>query len=117
MAPYRSSPTSLLSFRWRLCRIYLPYLFKKIPAYSLCIVCHSILFSAQESDHVHELVDHAADEDNEEFVRSTITWDNEFSFQVDPDVTVLREDKMTEILDTINDENEQDMQLMVLHTK
>ncbi len=57
----------------------------------------------------NELVDHAADGDIE-FVRRTITchntWDNEFSFQVDPDVTVLPKNKMKEIFDAVEDEDE-----------
>ncbi len=58
-----------------------------------------------------ELVDHSADEDSDEFVRRTITWDNEFSFQVDMDETVLREDKMTDILDAVDEKNEMDTPL------
>ncbi len=60
----------------------------------------------------NELDDHSVDGDNEEYVRRTIIWDNEFSFQTDLDITVLREDKMNEILDAIEDENEQDTLLM-----
>jgi hypothetical protein len=60
----------------------------------------------------NELNDHSADEDNEEFVRRTIIWDDGFSFQADPDVTVMREDRMKKILDAIEDENERDTPLM-----
>ena len=60
----------------------------------------------------NELDDHPVDEDNEEYVRPTIIWNDEFSFQTDLDVSVLRDDKINEILDAIEDENEQDTPLM-----
>jgi hypothetical protein len=60
----------------------------------------------------NELDDHSVDEDNEEYVRPTIIWNDEFSFQTDLDVSVLREDKINEILDTVEDEYEQDTPLM-----
>ncbi len=60
----------------------------------------------------NELDNHSVDEDNEEYVRRTIIWENEFSFQTDLDVTVLRKDKMNEILDAIEDEIEQDTPIM-----
>ena len=63
----------------------------------------------------HELDDHSVDEDNEEYVRPTNIWNDEFSFQTDLDVSVLREDKINEVLDAIDameDENEQDTPLM-----
>jgi len=60
----------------------------------------------------NEVDDHSVDEDNEEYVRPTIIWNDEFSFQTDLDVSVLREDKIDEILDAIEDENEQDTPLM-----
>ena len=50
----------------------------------------------------NEFDDHSVDEDNEEYVRPTIIWNDEFSFQTD-----LDEDKINEILDAIEDENEQ----------
>ncbi len=56
----------------------------------------------------NELDDHSVDEDNEEYVRPTIIWNDEFSFQTDLDVSVLREDKINGILDAIEDENEQE---------
>jgi hypothetical protein len=58
-----------------------------------------------------ELVDYK--EDDEEYVRRTRIWDDEPSFHVDPDVAVLHEDKMTDILDAIKDENEEDTPLML----
>jgi hypothetical protein len=51
-------------------------------------------------------------EDDKEYARHTIIWDDEPSFHVDLDVAVLREDKMTNILNAIEDENEEDMPLM-----
>ncbi len=60
----------------------------------------------------NELDDYSVDEDNEEYVRPTIIWNDEFSFQTDLDVFVLREDKINEILDAIEDENEQGKPLM-----
>jgi hypothetical protein len=60
----------------------------------------------------NELDDSSVNKDNEEYVRRTIIWDDKFSFETDLNVTVLREDKMNEILDAIEDENEQDTQLM-----
>jgi hypothetical protein len=60
----------------------------------------------------NKLDDHSVDEGNEEYVRPTIFWNDQLSFQMDLDVSVLREDKMNEILDAIENENEQDTQLM-----
>jgi hypothetical protein len=60
----------------------------------------------------NQLDDHSVDEDIEEYVRPTIIWNDEFSFQTDFNVSVLREDKINEILDAIEDENEQDTPLM-----
>jgi hypothetical protein len=62
----------------------------------------------------NELDYHSTDEHNREFVPYMNICDNEFLFQADPDVTVLREDKMKEILDAIADENEQDTLLLFL---
>ena len=60
----------------------------------------------------NELDDSSVNKDNEEYVRRTIIWDDKFSFETDLNVTVLREDKMNEILDAIEDENEQDTLLI-----
>jgi hypothetical protein len=57
-----------------------------------------------------ELVD--CKEEDKEYVRSTIYWDDEPLFHVDLDAAALREDKMTDILDAIEDENEEDTPLM-----
>jgi hypothetical protein len=59
----------------------------------------------------NELSDHSANEDSEEFVRRTIIWDDEFSFQADLDVTVLHEEKRTNIIDAFADEIEVDTPL------
>jgi hypothetical protein len=59
-----------------------------------------------------ELDDHSVDEDIEEYVRPMIIWNDEFSFQTDLNVSVLRDGKINEILDAIEDENEQDTPLM-----
>jgi hypothetical protein len=42
----------------------------------------------------NELDDHSVNEDNEEYVRPTIIWNDKFPFQTDLDVSVLREDKI-----------------------
>ncbi len=59
-----------------------------------------------------EVGDHSQDEDNEEFVHRTIIWDDELSFHAQADAAVLHEDKMTDILDAIEDENEEDTPLL-----
>jgi hypothetical protein len=60
---------------------------------------------------MHEkLVDYK--KEDEEYVHRTITWDDEPLLHVDLDASVLREDKMTNILDAIEDENEEDTPLM-----
>ncbi len=59
----------------------------------------------------NELSDHSANEDSEEFVRRTIIWNDEFSFQANPDVTVLHEEKRANIIDAFADEIEVDTPL------
>ena len=41
----------------------------------------------------NELDDHSVDEDNEEYVRPTIVWNDEFSFQTDLDVSVRQDQR------------------------
>jgi hypothetical protein len=69
-----------------------------------CIVCNMMLFWLRNPIMHNELDDHSVDEDNEEYVRPTIIWNDEFSFQTDLDVSVLREGKINEILDVIEDD-------------
>jgi hypothetical protein len=93
---------------------YLSALSFEIFSYVFSFLSSAIRFSFRPRNPImhKELGDHSQDEDNEEYVRCTIIWDDELSLHADPDVAVLHEDKMTDILDAIEDENEEDTPLL-----